>query len=306
MEKAAAIFIDYENVYYYLKNKYKDPPELSSYTSDIIRSLRREIEKGYGLQSIIMNAYADFEQIGSSSLSTLYLMGIHAQNVLGTAHKNAADMQMCIDLMQILYTRPDIQNFVLLAGDRDYIPVVQHLKRNGRQVWVCAFRDTISGDLLEIIGEKSFLDIGPLLSQEALEKMEMHREMEEAKQPFRPNVVGRIDLEKIQKTERKATATIRHRPIVPRPSASLGQEDYCLALILNYIEETKYKEPGVTPLLRFLTDEMPLLANWERKELLSRLEGKGAIHIETREGFDFPFAVVIVNPEHPSVKELKV
>lgn len=304
MDKAAAIFIDYENVYYYLKNKYKDPPELSSYTSDIIRSLRRQIEKEHGLQCIIMNAYADFEQIGSSSLSTLYLMGIHAQNVLGTAHKNAADMQMCIDLMQILYTRSDIQNFVLLAGDRDYIPVVQHLKRNGRQVWVSAFRDTISGDLLEIIGEQSFLDISPLLSKEALEKMNAHREAEEAKQPFRPNVVGRIDLDKIQKTERKPT-TVRHRPVVPKPNPTLNQEEYCLALILNYVEETKYREPGVTPLLRFLTDEMPLLANWERKELLSRLEGKGAIHIETREGFDYPFAVVVVNEEHPSVKELR-
>lgn len=305
MEKTAAIFIDYENVYYYLKNKYKDPPELSSYTSDIIRSLRGLIDKEYGLQIIIMNAYADFEQIGTGSLSTLYLMGIHAQNVLGTAHKNAADMQMCIDLMQVLYTRHDIQNFVLLAGDRDYIPVVQHLKRNGRQVWVSAFRDTISGDLLEIIGEKSFIDIGPLLSPEALEKMDAHRVAEEAKQPFRPNVVGRIDLDKIQRAERKATTTIRHRPVVPKPNPSLGQEEYCLALILNYIEETKYKEPGVTPLLRFLTDEMPLLANWERKELLSRLEDKGAIHIETREGFDYPFAVVVVNQEHPAVRELK-
>jgi len=305
MEKTAAIFIDYENVYYYLKNKYKDPPELSSYTSDIIRSLRGLINEEYGLQIIIMNAYADFEQIGTGSLSTLYLMGIHAQNVLGTAHKNAADMQMCIDLMQILYTRSDIQNFVLLAGDRDYIPVVQHLKRNGRRVWVSAFRDTISGDLLEIIGEKSFLDIGPLLSPEALERMDTHRRNEEAKLPPRPNVIGRIDLDKIQKQDKKAGA-IRHRPVVPRPPASLGQEDYCLALILNYIEETRYKEPGVTPLLRFLTDEMPLLANWERKDLLSSLEGKGAIHIETREGMDFPYAVVVVNQEHPMVKELKM
>src|SRR5690606_3521823 len=146
---------------YYLKNTYKEPLELGSYTSEIIRNLRLHLEATLGLQVIVMNAYADFERVGGGSLGALYLMGIMSQNVMGTGHKNAADMQMCIDLMQLLYTRHDMHTFVLVAGDRDYIPVVQHLKRYGRRVLVAAFRDTLSGDLHEIIGEANFMDIQP-------------------------------------------------------------------------------------------------------------------------------------------------
>ena len=72
-------------------------------------------------------------------MGDLYLLGVEAHNVLGTEHKNAADMRLCIDAMEILYTRQNIQSFILVAGDRDYIPVIQHLKKNGRTVRVAGF-----------------------------------------------------------------------------------------------------------------------------------------------------------------------
>jgi hypothetical protein len=103
-----------------------------------------------------MNAYADFERVGGGSLGALYLMGILSQNVLGTVHKSTADMQLCIDLMR----------------HRDYSPVVQHLKRFGRRFLVAAFRETLSGDLLEIIGESNFIHIYPLLSQASCNELD--------------------------------------------------------------------------------------------------------------------------------------
>lgn len=315
-----AVFIDYENIHYYLKNSFKEPPELGSYTSEIVRNLRLKLEGELNLQVIVMNAYADFERVGGGSLGALYLMGIMSQNVLGTAHKNAADMQMCIDLMQLLYTRSDMHTFVLVAGDRDYIPVVQHLKRFGRRVLVAAFRDTLSGDLLEIIGESNFMDIQPLLSEASRAKLDEHKAKEDAKKVelpkiAGPKVVGRISLEGKVK-ERNTYRPAAPQPIAPGASASTvappariitqltdGARE-CLACILNFIDERRMAEPGITLLLRYLTDEMPLLANWERKELLEQLQFAGAISVIQKPGYDYAFSVAVVNYEHPAVQEM--
>ncbi len=315
-QQHTAVFIDYENIHYYLKNNFKEPPELGSYTSEIVRNLRLKLEGELGLQVIVMNAYADFERVGGGSLGQLYLMGIMSQNVLGTAHKNAADMQMCIDLMQVVYTRSDMNTFVLVAGDRDYIPVVQHLKRSGRRVLVAAFRDTLSGDLLEIIGEQNFMDIQPLLSEANRKKLDDHKAKEDAKKVelpkiVGPKIVGRISLEGKVK-ERPAYQRTQPMPAptitVAQPARIITQltdgARECLACIMNFIEERRMPEPGITLLLRYLTDEMPLLANWERKELLEQLQMAGAMTVVQKPGYDYAFSVAVVNYEHPAVQEL--
>lgn len=312
-----AVFIDYENIHYYIKNNFREPPELGSYTAEIIRSLRHKLENELGLQVIITNAYADFERVGGGSLSQLYLMGIVSQNVLGTAHKNAADMHMCIDLMQLLYTRPDMDTFVLVAGDRDYIPVVQHLKRRGRHVLVAAFRDTLSGDLLEIIGESNFIDIQPLLSEASLTRLNEHKAKEDQKRVelpkiAGPKVVGKISLE--GKVRERAAYRPAFNPaaasttVVAPPSHIITQltdtAHECLAHILNFIEERRQPEPGITLLLRYLTDEMPLLANWERKELIEQLQYAGALTVVQKTGMEYNYSVAVINYEHPVVQEL--
>jgi uncharacterized LabA/DUF88 family protein len=42
--------------------------------------------------------------------------------------KNTADVHMAIDMIDLLYTRPDIEEYVLLSKDSDFIPVMQRLR----------------------------------------------------------------------------------------------------------------------------------------------------------------------------------
>jgi uncharacterized LabA/DUF88 family protein len=42
--------------------------------------------------------------------------------------KNTADVHMAIDITELLYTRPDIEEYVLLSKDSDFIPVMQRLR----------------------------------------------------------------------------------------------------------------------------------------------------------------------------------
>jgi len=226
-------------------------------------------------------------------------------------------MQMCIDLMQLLYTREDMDTFVLVAGDRDYIPVVQHLKRRGRHVLVAAFRDTLSGDLLEIIGESNFMDIQPLLSEASLTRLNDHRAMEDQKRVELPKIAGPKVVGKIS-LEGKVRERSGYRPsfnpvaasttVVPPPSHIITQlterARECLAHVLNFIEERRQPEPGITLLLRYLTDEMPLLANWERKELIEQLQYAGALTVVQKTGMEYNYSVAVVNYDHPLVQEM--
>jgi hypothetical protein len=95
---------------------------------------------------------------------------------------------------------------------------------------------------------------------------------------------------------------------VPPPARILTQLSdsarECLSRILDFIEERRMAEPGITLLLRYLTDEMPQLANWERKELLEQLQIAGAITVVQKPGYDYAFSVAVVNYEHPVVQEL--
>ena len=170
----AAVFIDFENVYYFLKNHFHDPPDLNDYVLEMVRRLREDL-LDKGLDSLVINAYADFERLPSAPQGALYLAGVITRNVLGTDHKNAADMQLCIDALEVHYTRPEIGTFVLVAGDRDYIPLLRHLRRQARQVLVTGFRESVSGDLLQNIGADNFLEARELLAPERIEQLEKRR-----------------------------------------------------------------------------------------------------------------------------------
>lgn len=171
-EKYTAIFIDYENVYYHLTNTYADIPELNDYVIELLRSLKAHLEKEHGMLTIIANAYADCERIKATPQSSIYLSGIETVYVLGTDHKNAADMRLCIDAMDVLAKHPEIQTFVVFAGDRDYIPLIQHLKKQAKKVYAVGFEGSFSGDLLTNVGEGYFIDATKLFAPERLNKLE--------------------------------------------------------------------------------------------------------------------------------------
>ena len=339
----AAVFLDFENIYYFFKNTFFDPPELNDHILDMLRNLRDKLKADYGLDSIILNAYADFERLDSAPMGALYLLGVDAKNVLGTDHKNAADMQLCIDVLEVLYTRAEISTFVLVAGDRDYIPVIQHLRRQARRILGVGFRESVSGDLLLNLGEGQFLDARELLSPGTLERLEARR-VEQQKlvdeRERRFNEQAREISERARaaqnapKTEQPAIndngsasgngalrptfsdeKMLHQAPIAALPPqfAEISRiHDRnaldCLEIILERVhklEETHgTRELWLGPFLRQLTDAMPMLAEYERRSALDELARSGATLVEKRQGDPHPFSVLLVNYQHPDVWEL--
>ena len=321
----AAVFIDFENVYYFLKNHYLDPQDPHDYALDLVRALRDTLKRELGLDSLVLYAYADFDRLPSGPQGPLYLMGVDTRNVLGTDHKNAADMQLCIDALEVLYTRPDIGTFVLVAGDRDYIPVLQHLRRQARQVKVVGFRESISGDLLLMLGQEHFLDARELLPAERLQALEDHRaaRQQQGEESRRLRAHGTMGVQSAAARQaahdaaaRSATALASPAAEPPAPEGSFlpvrritrPDERRCLEFLLEQVQRysTQQSPPEIwaSPFLRRLTDVLPELPDWERRQLLSQLRDAGAVRLEKREGEPHPFSVILLNYQHPDVQEL--
>ncbi|MDJ0364129.1 NYN domain-containing protein [Hymenobacter sp. H14-R3] len=339
----AAVFIDFENVYYFLKNHYLDPQDPHDYALDLVRALRDTLKRELGLDSLVLYAYADFDRLPTGPQGPLYLMGVDTRNVLGTDHKNAADMQLCIDALEVLYTRPDIGTFVLVAGDRDYIPVLQHLRRQARQVKVVGFRESVSGDLLLMLGQEHFLDARRLLPAERLQALEDHRaaRLQLAEDARRLRAQGTVGVptaaarqaaqdaaDTPAPTTQDAASTPAAAPVRPAPKplslmdqllqepatflpirrVMLPDERRCLEFLLEQMQkfgnQQNASEIWASPFLRRLTDVLPELPDWERRQLLTHLRDAGAVRIEKREGEPHPFSVILVNYQHPDVREL--
>ena len=79
----AAVFLDFENVYYFFKNTFFDPPELNDYILEMLRNLRQKLLADYGLDCIVLNAYADFERLDSAPQGALYLAGVDTKKCAG-------------------------------------------------------------------------------------------------------------------------------------------------------------------------------------------------------------------------------
>lgn len=346
----AAVFIDFENVYYFLKNHFQDPPDLNDYVLDIVRTLREQLS-AKGLDCLISYAYADFERLATAPQGALYLMGVSTRNVLGTDHKNAADMQLCIDALEVMYTRPEIGTFVLVAGDRDYIPLLQHLRRQARQVMVAGFRESVSGDLLQNIGAEQFIDARNLLAPSRIEQLEKRRldrlriaeDGRRLREQGLPGMQAALSARaaaldigtapdavalKDAASEPGPTAgALANAPIPARPNAvrlpdevadfapvrrlASDTERRTLAVMLAEFQKLEAKqqrrvpELWLGPFMRLLTDELPELPDYERRDLLNKLRDAGTIRIEKREGEPHPFSVIVVNYNHPDVQELQ-
>jgi hypothetical protein len=285
-----------------------------------VGTLRKQLQEKC-LDSLISYAYADFERLATAPQGALYLMGVSTRNVLGTDHKNAADMQLCIDALEVMYTRPDIGTFILVAGDRDYIPLLQHLRRQARQVLVAGFRESVSGDLLQNIGAENFLDARDLLAPESVAQLEKRRTDRQR------------TLEENRRSREQSLSSSPAALGAPRPSAPAARSanrlpdevpDFApnqpvvdatasraLAFILKEFQKLEAKqqrrvrELWLGPFMRLLADELPELPDYERRDLLNKLREAGAIRIEKREGEPHPFSVIVVNYQHPTVQELQ-
>jgi hypothetical protein len=71
----------------------------------------------------------------------------------GRAIKNAVDMHLCIDMMKTLYAFPNIDTYVLITGDRDFIPLINAARQQGKRTVVIGVAQATASHLAQAADE---------------------------------------------------------------------------------------------------------------------------------------------------------
>jgi uncharacterized protein (TIGR00288 family) len=123
-ERSLAIFIDFENLALGFQGR-RD-------RFDIIRVLERLVEKG---KIVCKKAYADWSRF-TTYTTALHEAAIELIEIPRRAQtgKNSADIRLCVDAMDLAYSKEHIDTFVILSGDSDFSPLVSKLKELGKHV----------------------------------------------------------------------------------------------------------------------------------------------------------------------------
>jgi uncharacterized protein (TIGR00288 family) len=119
------MFVDFEN----LAIGFRDRPKMRF---EVNRVLGRLVEKG---KLIVKKAYADWSQYRDYKRD-LHEAGIELIEIpkRTQAGKNSADIRLCVDAMDLCYSKIHIGIFVIVSGDSDFSPLVSKLKENGKHV----------------------------------------------------------------------------------------------------------------------------------------------------------------------------
>ncbi len=156
-----AVFIDYENVYWSMKNNYMLVPQAGRLV-DLVKQ-----EAGKEGQVVMALAYADFDQAEFKGLQTelqrksVEPRHVFSKSVTESIRKNAADIELSLDALELMYTRDDIDTYILVCGDRDLIQLIRKLHTRNKRVVVFGVSRTTSNDL--VMFADSFTQIEGLL-----------------------------------------------------------------------------------------------------------------------------------------------
>ena len=138
-----ALFIDFENIRYGLKNTFGLEPE----PLKLMEKARK-----YGPVALA-NAYADFTEHPEFYRRKLEVAGISPHDIPrrspDVAHKSSSDMGMLLDIIDCLLDRPSVLTLVLMTGDSDFIRVVARARyRFNKRVVVSGVPGCVSNDLI--------------------------------------------------------------------------------------------------------------------------------------------------------------
>ena len=132
----AALLIDFDNVTMGIR---------SDLAGELRNLLGSDIIKG---KVAVQRAYADWRRypqyivpLAESSIDMIMAPAY------GSSKKNATDIRLSVDAMELVFTRPEIGTYILLSGDSDFASLVTKLKEYGKYVIGVGIRES-SSDLL--------------------------------------------------------------------------------------------------------------------------------------------------------------
>ena len=147
-ERRIALFIDFENL---VTNT-----GFTAANFDLQPSLDRLLEQG---KIIFRRAYCDWSRFQEAK-AHLHHLGVELVDVPPStrAGKNAADMRLVIDALELCYAREHINTYVIASGDSDFVPLAAKLRENDRYVVGIGVKQATSPMFVKACDEFMYLE----------------------------------------------------------------------------------------------------------------------------------------------------
>jgi len=150
-DQRVGVFIDVQNMYYSAKNLFGAKVNFGNIVKEAIGDRRLIRAIAYVVRTETKEEQPFFD--------ALYNLGIETkekplQIYYGGEKKADWDVGIAVDAIRLSQS---LDAIVLVSGDGDYVPLVEYLRNQGKQVEVMAFGETTSGRLKEAADD--FVDL---------------------------------------------------------------------------------------------------------------------------------------------------
>jgi uncharacterized LabA/DUF88 family protein len=126
-----AVFIDFDNIEIGVKNTLG-----GSFDAGLVLEALKE--RG---EVVSKTAYSDWQRAGNYSRGlTQHAIKMVQRNLTPGGDKNGADINLALDALEMAFTHPHINAFVIVGGDSDFISLVEKLKQYDKKVFVVGGR----------------------------------------------------------------------------------------------------------------------------------------------------------------------
>jgi uncharacterized LabA/DUF88 family protein len=126
-----AVFIDFDNIEIGVKTTLNQQFDIGT----ILDAIK---ERGEVVTKI---AYADWTRAGEHSRTlTQHAIRLVQRNLTPGGDKNGADINLALDALEMAFTHPHINAYVIVGGDSDFLSLVEKLKQYDKKVFVVGGR----------------------------------------------------------------------------------------------------------------------------------------------------------------------
>lgn len=148
----SAVFWDYENVKVAMDYGLKAPlaESLTEYSVSLGNPRVKKV-------------YSDWQREKKHLVQALYSLGFETVHV-AMGKENSVDVKLAVDCIAAAYQYTSIQQFIIVAADRDYVPLINRLKMLGKKVTLIGWSAAASEHLL--LSADEFIDMEELNSDD--------------------------------------------------------------------------------------------------------------------------------------------
>ena len=144
-----ALFCDFENIALGVRDARYEK-------FDISRVLERLLLKG---SIVVKKAYCDWDRYKEFKAG-MHQAGFELIEIphVKQSGKNSADIRMVVDALDLCYTKPHVETFVIISGDSDFSPLVAKLRENDKGVIGLGVKNSTSDLLMASCDEFIYYD----------------------------------------------------------------------------------------------------------------------------------------------------